>query len=93
MAISEELLFDFSTSMPRILVSGRTDVVDNVRKLIMVGPDRIIADTGRFFTVILGEELTIDRLEEERMLVTGKIQQIEFYEGQTVMNQEGNHRP
>ena len=93
MGISEEILFDFSTSMPRILVSGRTGVVDNVRKLVMVGPDRIIVDTGRFFTAILGQGLIIDRLEEERMMVSGKIQQIEFYEGQTVSSQEGNPRP
>ena len=93
MGIMEELLFDFSTSMPRILVSGRTGVVDNVRKLIMVGPDRIIVDTGRFFAVILGQGLAIDRLEEERMLVSGKIQQIEFYEGQTVNTLEGTQHP
>ena len=32
MTIREELLFDFAVNMPRVLVTGETTVVDNVKK-------------------------------------------------------------
>ena len=35
MNVREELLFDFAVNMPRILVTGKTIVIDNVRKIMM----------------------------------------------------------
>ena len=36
MTIREELLFDFAVNMPRVLVTGETTVVDNVKKLLVM---------------------------------------------------------
>ena len=35
MSVREELLFDFAINMPRVLVSGETTVLDNVRKVVV----------------------------------------------------------
>lgn len=91
MGIKDELLFDFSINMPRILVSGRTGVIDHVKKLVMVSQKSIIADTGSMFTVVNGDDLVINQLDEERMLITGYISTIEFYRGQTPS--QGNSAP
>ena len=42
MTIREELLFDFAVNMPRVLVTGETTVVDNVKKLLVM-TDRQVA--------------------------------------------------
>ena len=36
MSIKEELLFDFALNMPRMLVTGNTAVLDNVKKVMLL---------------------------------------------------------
>ncbi len=79
MGFQEELLFDFSLRMPRILISGRTAVVDNVKKIVMVGNGEIIVDCGSRHLALYGSELVVEQLEEERMLVSGNLTSVEFY--------------
>ncbi|MEA4988483.1 MAG: YabP/YqfC family sporulation protein [Anaerovorax sp.] len=79
MSFQEELLFDFSLHMPRILISGKTAVVDNVKKIVMVGNDEIIVDCGSRYLALYGIGLIVEQLEEERMLVSGNLTSIEFY--------------
>lgn len=79
MSIKDELLFDFSMNMPRILVSGKTGIIDNVKKIISISDSHIIVDNGKKYSVINGENLIVKQLEEERMVVTGDINSVEFY--------------
>ncbi|MBR0596344.1 YabP/YqfC family sporulation protein [Sinanaerobacter chloroacetimidivorans] len=79
MSIKDELLFDFSMNMPRLLVSGKTGILDNVKKILLISDKSIIVDHGNKYSAINGEDLVVKQLEEERMLVTGSIRSVEFY--------------
>ncbi len=81
MNVREELLFDFSINMPRLLVSGKTGVIDNVKKIILITENSIIVDHGERFSGISGTALRVKSIEEERMIVTGDILSVEFYPG------------
>lgn len=81
MDIRNELLFDFSLHMPRILVSGRTGVLDNVKRIVMASDTVIVVDCGKKFTSVSGAGLCVDWLCEERMMISGDISSVEFYGG------------
>ena len=79
MAIKDELLFDFAINMPRVLVSGNTVILDNVKKLVLLSRDQIIVHNGQRFTSVVGKDQTIKELKDERMLITGDLEQLQFY--------------
>lgn len=81
MGMRDEMLYDFSLRMPRVLVSGRNGVLDNVKKIVLVSDTSIVVDCGKKYTAISGVGLTVDWLGEERMLISGEIQSVEFYGG------------
>lgn len=79
MKIIDELMYDFSMNMPRVLVSGRRAVVDNVKRVVLITERNIVVDCKSAFTSLVGTDLVINQLEDERMLVTGEIRKIEFF--------------
>lgn len=79
MTIKDELLFDFAISMPRVLVSGNTAILDNVKRLVLLSENQIIVHNGQRFTAVSGKGLVIKELKDERMLITGDMEQIQFY--------------
>jgi len=81
MNVREELLFDFSINMPRLLVSGKTGILDNVKKVIFITENSVVVDHGNRFSAINGDGLRVKLIEEERMIVTGEILSVEFYSG------------
>lgn len=79
MTIKDELLFDFAIQMPRALVSGNTVILDNVKKLMLLSQNQIIVHNGQRFTSVTGKNLIIKELKDERMLITGDLEQLQFY--------------
>lgn len=79
MDIKEEILYDFATNMPRILVSGNTGIIDDIKKIVLITERQIIVSSGKRFTAILGNNLIIKSLGDERMLIEGEIEEIRFY--------------
>lgn len=79
MTIRDDLLFDFAVNLPRVLVAGRTTVLDNVRKLMLLTDSEIIVYNGQRYTSVRGDELTITQLMEERMLISGEVKEIRFF--------------
>ncbi|GAB1476549.1 hypothetical protein MASR2M70_13830 [Bacillota bacterium] len=79
MFVTDELFYDFSVNMPRILIGGRIGVIDHVKKLLIVTETNIVADCGSGHTSLQGKGLIIRRLSEERIIVTGEIEAVEFY--------------
>ena len=79
MAIMDELLFDFSIHLPRVLLSGNTVILDNVKKLVLLSSEQIIVYHGQRFTSVRGKGLKIKELKDERMLITGDLEQLQFY--------------
>lgn len=79
MTIKEELLFDFAINMPRVLVTGRTTVLDNVKKLMLLTDDQIVVFNGQRYTSVTGRDFVVTQLKEERMLVAGEVEEIRFF--------------
>lgn len=79
MSMLEEILYDFELHMSRILVSGTSAIVDNVKKLVLVSATNIIVDNGKEFTAISGENLLVKELGAERLHIGGIIKKVEFY--------------
>ena len=79
MSIKDELLYDFSIHMPRLLISGKTGIIDNVKKIILISDTSIIVDNGSRYSAVNGDSLMVLELEEERMTITGNIRSVEFY--------------
>lgn len=79
MTIRDELLFDFALNMPRAMISGNTVILDNVKRLILLSDAQIIVHNGQRFTAVMGTDLVIKELKDERMLVTGEVEQLQFY--------------
>ena len=53
MSIKEELLFDFALNMPRMLVTGNTAVLDNVKKVMLLTDSKIVVYNGQKYTCLL----------------------------------------
>lgn len=79
MTIKEDLLFDFAVNLPRILVAGKTTVLDNVKKLMMLTDSEIVVFNGERYTSVSGENFIIIQLKEERMLISGEVKEIRFF--------------
>jgi len=79
MTIKEDLLFDFAVNLPRILVAGKTTVLDNVKKLMMLTDSEIVVFNGERYTSVSGENFIITQLKEERMLISGEVKEIRFF--------------
>lgn len=79
MSIKEDLLFDFAVNMPRILVTGKTTVLDNVKKVMVLTDREIIVYNGQRYTSIVGHDFIVTRLKDERMLVAGEVEEIRFF--------------
>ncbi len=79
MSIKEEILFDFAVNMPRVLVTERLAVLDNVRKVMLLTDSEIVVFNGQKYTSVKGHDFVITELKEERMLVTGEVEEIRFF--------------
>ena len=79
MTIKDDILFDFAVNMPRVLVSGRTAVLDNVRKLMLLTDSEIVVFNGQRYTSVTGEDFVVTELKEERMLLSGEVKEIRFF--------------
>jgi sporulation protein YqfC len=79
MFIKDELIYDFSINMPRILVGGRTAILDNVKKIVLISENNVVVSCGSRYISINGIKLIVRQLAEERMLISGDIHAIEFY--------------
>ena len=79
MSIKDELLFDFSVKMPRLLISGKTGILDNVKKIVLISENSIVVDHGKRYSAVNGAGLCVKLIEEERMIVTGEIYSVEFF--------------
>ncbi len=79
MSIREELLFDFALNMPRVLVTGNTAVLDNVKKVMLLTDSKIVVYNGQKYTSVEGRGFIVTELKEGRMLVSGEVEEIRFF--------------
>lgn len=93
MSVREELLFDFAVNMPRVLVTGRTTVLDNVKKVVLLTDTEITVFNGQKYTSIRGRDFIITRLKDERMLVAGEVEEIRFFAASQEDKNRGDKSP
>ncbi|MGI6732964.1 MAG: YabP/YqfC family sporulation protein [Anaerovoracaceae bacterium] len=79
MFVMDELIYDFSVNLPRVLVGGKTGVLDHVKQLLIVTENNIVAKCGSGYISLSGSDLTVRQLSDERVIVSGEIQTIELY--------------
>lgn len=80
MFVMDELIFDFSVNLPRVLVGGKTGVLDHVRQLLIVTDNNIVAKCGSGYISLSGSDLFIRQLSDERVVVSGEIKTIELFQ-------------
>lgn len=79
MFVADELFYDFSVNLPRVLIGGKTGVLDHVKKLLIVTEANIVANCGAGHISLHGKNLTIKQLSDERVIVSGDIETVELY--------------
>ncbi|MBE6033052.1 MAG: YabP/YqfC family sporulation protein [Firmicutes bacterium] len=89
MSIKEEFLYDFSLNRPRILIGGRTGILDHVKQILLISSTGITADCGVMYVSLQGEDLTVDWIDEGRMSITGEIRSVEFFPSGKAARGEG----
>ncbi len=78
-AILDEIVFDFSVNLPRILCGGNTVIIDNVKQIILLSDSELTVSCGRRFVSVNGSGLKIQEIEEERVQVAGEVEKIQFF--------------
>ncbi len=79
MDIDMDLLYDFSINIPRVIISGNYAILDNVNKILSFTDKGLVADTGKRFTTVNGENIEIKDLKDHRLIITGNIISVEFF--------------
>jgi sporulation protein YqfC len=80
MSIKDELVFDFAVNIPRLVICGDMVIIDNVKRIAVFSDTGIIVHNGTCYTSIEGERLTIKELGEERMIIKGELETVQFFE-------------
>lgn len=80
MLIKDELVFDFAVNIPRLVICGDMVIIDNVKRIAVFSDTGIIVHNGTCYTSIEGERLTIKELGEERMIIKGELETVQFFE-------------
>ena len=77
-SIRSEILTDFGMKMPRVLVSGRYAVVDSVKKIYVLSCDIVTLETSEGYISILGNDICVETLCDERIELCGDFTGVEF---------------
>ena len=77
-SIRSEILNDFGMNMPRVLVSGRYAVVDSVKKIYVLSCDIVTLETSEGYISILGNDICVETLCDERIELCGDFTVDEF---------------
>ena len=80
MSVRDELIFDFSLNIPRFLLCGDMLIADNVKRIVAFTDTRIVVHNGSCYTSICGKRLIIKELGEERMIIKGELETLQFFE-------------
>ena len=80
MKVWNEIAFDFALTEPKVTASVRGAIIENVKKVILIGDTSVTVDTGRFYVTVKGRDFTICEIWEGRMEIEGIIEGIEFYQ-------------
>ena len=78
MRIMEEMAYDLDFTMPRVIVTGRLAILENITNIVMLSENALTVESGRRYTTVVGEDFVIREICEGRLLAEGKVQRVEF---------------
>lgn len=78
MNIKEEMAYDLDFTAPRVIVTQRLAILENVTAIVMISEKALTVQSGRKYTTVVGEDFVIKEICEGRLIIEGKIQRVEF---------------
>ena len=78
MNIKEEMVNDLDFTMPRVIVTQRMTILENVTAIVMISEKALTVRSGSRYTTVVGEDFVIKEICEGRLIIEGKIQRVEF---------------
>lgn len=79
----EEMTYDLDFKEPRVIVSEKLCIVENVESIVMIGENSLTVETGKKYVTVKGSEFVIKEIFEGRLLIEGTIQGIELLRAQS----------
>ena len=78
MNIKEEMVNDLDFTMPRVIVTQRMTILENVTAIVMISEKALTVRSGSRYTTVVGEDFVIKEIGEGRLIIEGKVQRVEF---------------
>ena len=78
MNIKEEMAYDLDFTAPRVIVTQRLAILENVTAIVMISEKALTVQSGKKYTTVVGEDFVIKEICEGRLIIEGKIQRVEF---------------
>ena len=78
MNIKEELEYDFDFTRPKVIVTERIAVLENITAIVMISEKALTVRSGSRYTTVVGEDFVIKEIGEGRLIIEGKVQRVEF---------------
>ena len=78
MNIKEEMVNDLDFTMPRVIVTQRMTILENVTAIVMISEKALTVRSGRRYTTVVGENFVSKEIGEGRLIIEGNIRQVEF---------------
>lgn len=80
MSLKEEILFDFSVNIPRVIVGGNLIIVDYVKRIVLYSSEKVVLHNGNKYVWLEGKNFVIKEMKDERVLITGELEYFRFLE-------------
>lgn len=78
MRIIEEMAYDLDFTKPKVIVTERVAILENITAIVMISEKALTVQSGKKYTTVVGEDFVIKEIGEGRLIIEGKIQRAEF---------------
>ena len=78
MRLIDDFLYDFDFTMPRVIVTGRLVVFENMTAIVMISEHAMTVSSGKKYTTVNGKNFVIREIGEGRLVIEGEIRSVEF---------------
>ncbi|MBR5230377.1 MAG: YabP/YqfC family sporulation protein [Firmicutes bacterium] len=83
MKLLDQAIYDFGFTMPRVIITGKVAVIENVSSIVMISEGELtvssgVSGEGGRYTTVKGENFVINQIGEGRLVIEGTIRRVEF---------------
>ena len=78
MNMIEEMAYDLDFTKPKVIVTERLAILENITAIVMLSEKALTVSSGRRYTTVVGEDFVIKEIGEGRLIIEGKVQRVEF---------------